>query len=225
MSSKAEPTTLFLDYDGTLHDCLRIYAPAFWTVHRELTEAGLEPPQSVPEVRLKSWLGLSVQAMWDDFMPQLSRAQQAHYGARIGAEMFRLVQAGQAALYPGTEAALTTLLIQKVHMVFLSNCTRSYMEEHRRHFRLDTWFRGFLCSEDFQGRPKWEIYQAVKENYPGRHIIIGDRRQDMEIATCFQLPSIGCSYGYGTPEELDNATLRISGIHELPEAVEALRFK
>ena len=47
------------------------------------------------------------------------------------------------------------------------------------------------------------------------------RWQDMEIATCFQLPSIGCSYGYGTPEELDNATLRISGIHELPEAVEA----
>ena len=222
MSWRTEPDTLILDYDGTLHDCLRIYAPAFRTVWGELEAAGLNPPPEVSDARVRSWLGLSVQGMWDDFMPQLEPEVQSRYGARIGEEMFRLVQAGEAALYPGAEDALVALRLAGHHLVFLSNCPHDYMEAHRQHFRLDRWFDGYLCSGDYPGKAKWEIYKAARESFPGRHLVIGDRWSDMEIATVFQLPSIGCLYGYGVPEELEDAAICIADISELPQAVSTL---
>lgn len=222
MSWRTDPVTLFLDYDGTLHDCLRIYAPAFRTVWRELEGDGLQPPRHISDERITGWLGLSVQEMWDDFMPQLSREQQAHYGSRIGEEMFRLVQAGQATFYPGAEDALDALRTAGYRLVFLSNCPRDYMEAHRKHFWLDRWFDRYLCSGDFLGKAKWEIYQAVRGSLPGRHAVIGDRRSDMEVAAVFHLPAIGCRYGYGTAEELADATLCISDISELPQAVSTI---
>ena len=140
MSWRTDPVTLFLDYDGTLHDCLRIYAPAFRTVWRELEGDGLQPPRHISDERITGWLGLSVQEMWDDFMPQLSREQQTRYGSRIGEEMFRLVQAGQATFYPGAEDSLDALRSAGYRLVFLSNCPHDYMEAHRKHFGLDRWF-------------------------------------------------------------------------------------
>lgn len=76
MKSKPEPITLFFDYDGTLHDCIRIYAPAFRRVYPELVTAGFAAPRTFSDPELSQWLGLSVSDMWNRFMP----------GAAAGAE-------------------------------------------------------------------------------------------------------------------------------------------
>lgn len=34
---------LLFDYDGTLHDCIRIYDPAFWLAYRYLVASGYAP--------------------------------------------------------------------------------------------------------------------------------------------------------------------------------------
>ena len=46
-------------------------------------------------------------------------------------------------------------------------------------------------------------------------MVIGDRRHDMEVAKTFGLPSIGCLYGYGKPEELEIADHCIHDVREL----------
>lgn len=71
MKSKPEPITLFFDYDGTLHDCIRIYAPAFRRVYPELVTAGFAAPRTFSDPELSQWLGLSVSDMWNRFMPEL----------------------------------------------------------------------------------------------------------------------------------------------------------
>lgn len=222
MSWRVEPVTLFLDYDGTLHDCLAIYAPAFRRVCRELAADGLTVPEGISEARISRWLGLTVQEMWNDFMPELEQERQARYGGRIGEEMHQLIQGGKARLYPGTEETLEALRLQGCRMVFLSNCPRSYQEAHRQAFRLDRFFDAYLCAGDYPGLAKWEIYRTARDRFPGRHVAVGDRRSDLEIARRFGLSSIGCAYGYGTPEELAGATLCISRVTELPNAVATL---
>ena len=111
---------------------------------------------------------------------------------------------------------------QGYRMVFLSNCQRSYMEAHRKMFQLDRYFSAFFCAEDFPGNAKWEIYQAIRGQFPGRHIIIGDRKQDMECAQHFGLPFVGCNYGYAPPGELTGSSLLISHITDLKTAISAV---
>lgn len=222
MKSNPDPVTLFFDYDGTLHDCIRIYAPAFRKVHREMMSAGIAPPGQFSDREISRWLGLSVPDMWNQFMPDLSQEQKDYYGSRIGAEMHRLILNGSAVLYPDTEATLQFLCAQGYRMVFLSNCLHTYLEAHRQMFRLDRYFSDFLCAEDFPGNAKWEIYQTVRGQFPGRHVIIGDRGQDLEIAQHFTLPFVGCSYGYASPGELSGASQLISRIADLKTALAAV---
>ena len=59
------------------------------------------------------------------------------------------------------------------------------------------------------------MYEAVRNAHPGAHVIIGDRKQDMEIGQCFHIPSVGCRYGYGTLQELNSATCTIDSVREL----------
>lgn len=222
MKSNPDPTTLFFDYDGTLHDCIRIYAPAFRKVYREMVAAGIAQPRQFSAPELCRWLGLSVPDMWNSFMPDLAQTLKDHYSTRIGEEMLQLILDSSAALYPGTEKTLDTLRNHGYQMVFLSNCLHSYMEAHRRAFQLDRYFSAFFCAEDFPGNAKWEIYQAVRDQFPGRHVIIGDRKQDLECAQHFGLPFVGCRYGYSLPGELADATHLISQVTDLTAAIPAV---
>lgn len=219
MKSSPKTATLFFDYDGTLHDCIRIYGPAFRKVYQNLIADGVAQPRAFSDQTLSAFLGLSAQEMWDQFMPHLPQDQKDCYGAQIGAEMFQRTVTGHAALYPGAADTLCRLKEQGYHMVFLSNCQRSYLDVHRKTFHLTRYFSDFFCAEDFPGKAKWEIYQAVRHRFPLPHVMIGDRSKDLEIAQRFHLPSVGCTYGYGTIDELASATLQIAAVTELVTAV------
>lgn len=91
MKSNPDPATLFFDYDGTLHDCIRIYAPAFRKVYREMVAAGHCPTRQFSAPELCRWLGLSVPDMWNSFMPDLAQTLKDHYSTRIGEEMLQLI--------------------------------------------------------------------------------------------------------------------------------------
>lgn len=207
--------TLFFDYDGTLHESLKIYAPAFRLAQNWLVDKGLAPFRKYSDQEISRWLGYSTQEMWNSFLPDLPDKYKKQAGNIIGDEMFRLILAGKAALYPRTRETLALLKESGFHMVFLSNCRHSYMEAHRRMLDLEKYFDAFYCIEDFPVAAKSEMYEAVRRNHPGIHVIIGDRKQDMEIGTTFHIPSVGCTYGYGSMEELHNATCLIDSIDEL----------
>ena len=55
----------------------------------------------------------------------------------------------------------------------------------------------------------------MTSEHPAVYAVAGDRFQDMEIAKKHHLLSVGCTYGYGEPHELEDADFRISDIREL----------
>lgn len=118
-------------------------------------------------------------------------------------------------LYPNVKETLIGLQKQEHTLIFLSNCKKDYMEAQKKAFNLADYFVDFYCSEDFNFIPKHQIFDHIKDHYSGRFIVIGDRAQDIEIATTHNLISIGCSYGYGSEAELQNATHIISKPEEL----------
>lgn len=208
-------TNLLFDYDGTLHNTIKIYAPAFRTAYTYLVKNGFADVKEFTDREISYWLGFTADEMWKGFLPSLSEVERKKCSTIIGNEMLSLINKGMAELYPKAEDTLQELKDIGYNLIFLSNCKRAYMEAHIRQFRLHHFFSSYYCSEDFGFIAKYEIFKSVKVHCPGDFIVIGDRFHDMEIAKKYNLISVGCTYGYGTAEELKNATWRIEKLSDL----------
>ena len=114
--------TVFFDYDGTLHDSMHLYGPAFRRAYAALVTDGWAAPRTFSDEEIASWLGYSPAAMWASFMPELPEAIWQRASAAIGEEMRRLLAAGAGRLYPGAKAMLESLREEGCTLVFLSNC-------------------------------------------------------------------------------------------------------
>lgn len=206
---------LVFDYDGTLHDCSIIYCPAFRRAYDTLVERGFADARHWSVEEITKWLGYSAKEMWASFAPNLPQVEKERCSQLIGAEMLRLVRAGEARLYPGVPALLDELKRQGHTMVFLSNCKTAYMNAHREKFGLDRWFSGYFCTEAYQWKDKTEIFPKIQKQHPGEAIVIGDRFHDIAVAERFGLFSIGCCYGYGTAYEMSRASVTVQAPMEI----------
>ncbi|WP_283607747.1 HAD family hydrolase [Faecalispora anaeroviscerum] len=211
--------SLIFDYDGTLHESLHIYAPAFRLSYEQLVKKGLALQREWSAHEISRWLGFSAKDMWSQFMPALTEQEKAFCSKVVGDEMVRLTLAGNAKLYPQALTVLQRLKAAGHNLIFLSNCKHSYMQAHREYWGLDQYFSAFYCTEDFAFAPKWQIFDLINLNCSGNWVVIGDRWQDMEIAARHSLISIGCTYGYGSLEELSRATIQVSSVEGILTAV------
>lgn len=76
---------------------------------------------------------------------------------------------------------LEQLRAQGYTLVFLSNCRHSYQEAHRRYWGLDRWFSGYFCCEDYENRPKEEIFPHIAAQFSRPYVVIGDRASDFML--------------------------------------------
>lgn len=208
--------TLIFDWDGTLHNTLHLYGQAFRCAYQELVQLGYASPRYYSDEEVSVYLGMNAPDMWNTFMPELPQTAKQAASNRIGLEMVRLIEQGEAVLYDGVPAMLNQLRTQGHIMVFLSNCRHNYQEAHRRYFGLDRWFSGYFCCEDYEYRPKEEIFPYIAAQFPEPYLVIGDRASDFKVASTHGLKSIGCGYGFGTPEELDQADYVVQSCIEIP---------
>lgn len=210
---------IIFDYDGTLHNCLLIYAPAFRAVCGILADEGRLPQRTYTDAEIGSWLGLPSAEMWATFAPTLPMEQRQRASQYIYHSMITAIDAGRAQLYPGAAATLSALKAAGHKLYFLSNCQHRYMQAHRLAFKLDDYFDEMYCAEDMGWRTKADIYPDILAAHPGSYLVIGDRRHDMEIAAQHKLPAIGCAYGYGTADELEPACCIANSPGDIPALV------
>lgn len=213
---------IILDYDGTVHDCAKIYVPAFRKGYEYLTDRRLAPPLELSDSEISGWLGYSAADMWNGFMPQLDDKYKKICSELVGEEMMKMILDGKSELYSGAEAALEQLKKNGHRLFFLSNCSDAYMQAHRKAHSLDRFYTDYFCTENFAFRPKPEIFPFIKEKYAGDYIIIGDRFLDLQVAEKHGLNSVGCTYGYCGEHELNSADILVNDVSEIPDAVRNL---
>ena len=68
--------TIIFDYDGTIHDTLRIYEPAFRKTYKWLVDQNLAEERIIESSEIASWLGLNSKEMWDEFLPELAQIER-----------------------------------------------------------------------------------------------------------------------------------------------------
>lgn len=209
-------TNLIFDYDGTIHNSMKTYAPAFRNTCRWLSDNGYIEKCDYSDRQISYWLGFNSTDMWEQFQPELSPAVREKARIMLGEDMAQRVENGEGALFENAEKVLETLKNNGYNLIFLSNCRVHYMERHKRVFGLDRFFNYFYCCEEFNFIPKYEIFRKIKPLHDGDFIVIGDRFHDIETAVKNNLHSVGCGYGYGSPEELAEADIIVNDITEIP---------
>lgn len=210
---------IIFDYDGTLHNSIKIYAPAFRKAYDHLVDEGFAEPRDWKEHEISKWLGYSSKDMWNNFMGHLPEEEKLKCSSIIGEHMVQSMIEGQAHLYEGAIEVLEELKERGYNLIFLSNCKIKYMNEHKRIFNLEKYFHDFYCTEQFEFKPKYEIFKSIKNKYLGEFIVIGDRFVDIEIAKVHNLSSIGCAYGFGTYDELKDADYIAQSVRNILECV------
>ncbi|MEE1243480.1 HAD family hydrolase [Frisingicoccus sp.] len=207
--------TIIFDYDGTLHNSTRIYADAFRTVYKQMVLAGDAPEREFTDEEITKWLGYSACDMWQAFMPELSIRKQVEYSKDIGQIMTWKIKNKQAVLYDGALETLQYLKNKGYHLLYLSNCGHEFMRMHAECFELDQYFEHMYCSGDYENRPKYEIFDVIKEDYPEAYMMVGDRFHDMEVARKHHIYSAGCAYGFGSRQEIEDADIILEDIRDL----------
>jgi phosphoglycolate phosphatase len=207
--------TIFFDYDGTIHNSIKIYGPAFRKAYQYLVQEGIAAQREWADEEISYWLGFNPKEMWEDFMPELNESIRYKCSAMIGEEMKSLTEKGGPKLYEGALEILQYLKSKGYRLVFISNCKISYKDCHSRLFFLGDYFEELVCSEEYNFIPKYEILKKTKDNYPGEMVIVGDRLQDIETGKKNNIYTIGCSYGFSQKGELADADLIINDIKEL----------
>jgi phosphoglycolate phosphatase len=207
--------TIFFDYDGTLHNSIHIYGPAFQKSYDYLVDQGYAQKRNWFQEEISYWLGFNPPDMWKTFMPDLSEELRKSCSDIIAEEMKLQIEQGKPKLYEGALDTLQYLKEKGYQLVFISNCKMYYRDYHNKLFALDRYFDALICSEEYQFIPKHEIIKLIKHQYPEKMAIIGDRFQDMEAGIKNNMTTIGGRYGFALPDELKEADIMIDDIRDL----------
>lgn len=202
---------LIFDYDGTLHQTMKLYRPAIFQICRRLQ---VPAPDNMA---IRSWLGMSIEDMWNDFQPSMDEETKREYAIDVGDWMHDHI--ADAVWYANIPVILDKLKKEGYPMIVLSNCDHRYAQDHWQHFYMNRWFDCFLDTDSF-GLSKSDIIAQVKSDRPA--ICIGDRKTDRLAATRNGVPFIGCTYGYGSITELQGSAYLIQSPNQLLQKIRSL---
>ena len=212
--------TILFDFDGTLHNTRRLYGQAFRCAYAMLVREGFAPEKTYTDEEVSIYLGMTAPDMWNTFMPSLPQEMKEKAGAVIGRELIEGIRRGEAVLYDGIRPALQVLKEQGHRLLVLSNCREAYMKAHRQALGLDEWFEDYFCGETYDFCPKEQIFPFIRQRYPdSAYCMIGDRASDIQVGLANGIPTIGCLYGFGDPEELSQATQTVHAPAEIPAVI------
>lgn len=146
------------------------------------------------------------------------RAAELHKQATIHEQEF--LRSGVGQLFDGALDVLQALKDRGLKLALVSNCSKPYMDAVVEAFALERLldFRDCVGDKSIPGRNKTALVsRALATLDAAKGIMAGDRYHDAEAAKANGLWFIGCTYGYGTPEEFKGAEATIDDIRMLPE--------
>ncbi len=214
--------TIVFDFDGTLHDCMHIYHTALARGYQWLVDAGKARPRTLTAADVEANIGLIAKEAWARMAPEIPWEVSKDAAERVYEETNRLIDEGEARLFPGVPEVLEQVHAAGHTLVFLSNCRNAYCDAARRAFGFDRWFSAYYTAEQFGGIPKEHIFETIRTEFPAPYVIVGDREKDIAVARVHKLPAIGCLYGYGSREELHEATVFAEKPADIPSLIEKL---
>lgn len=209
------------DMDGTLLKSgvfgVRAIQKAFEAmIARGRLEGVTEPPS--PEM-IKLQIGKPPSDFYRDLLPPVARAHARELHTLTTRNELAALADGTGTLFEGGVEMLQTLKNAGLKLLMVSNCSEAYLEGVVSTFGLERLLDYSACVGDHPptGRTKSSLVaEGLRSVGASVGVMVGDRVHDAEAAKANGLWFIGCTYGYGRPEEFVDAAVKISDIRHLP---------
>ena len=195
---------ILFDLDGTLTDpkegiteCVRYSLPF----------VGIDPPDA------DSLLGFIGPPLVDSYMKYFSLSkEQSLLALEKYRERFSTVGMFENKLYDGIEEMCETLVSAGKTLAVASLKPELFVKKILAHFGIEKYFSA-VCGSDFEGKKhtKFQIISEafekldINENVLSSVLMVGDRAGDIEGATEAGIDSVGVTFGYAAPGELEDA--------------------
>lgn len=208
--------SIIFDFDGTLHNTLKIYYPAFSSGVGFLREQGFAKDFELSEKNVARFLGEKPNFAYDLIARGADESLKRQVMALVGRKMEENIKNGLGELYEGTIKVLEDLS-KNYDLYILSNCREVYLDLALDVYGIKNYFKKYFAAETYDFIPKDEIIKKERQKIKEEIIFVGDRHHDMEAARKNNLRSIFCSFGFGSDEEGKDASYKISSIGEILE--------
>ena len=208
--------TIIFDMDGTIVLSRDV---AIESVHRGakemFEELGIDAPPPGKERILES-IGMPSPEYFAALFPDLEPDVRAAIQKRIYELEGQLLAEGGGSYAPGAPDALVQLRKMGLKLGLASNCGIDYFQSNIEAFGLGEYFDTMLCS-GMRGYPeKAMLLKELLDKFGAQKaMMVGDRCYDIEAAIQCDIVPVGCLYGYGTKEELKDASFIIGSLDEL----------
>jgi phosphoglycolate phosphatase len=169
-----------------------------------------------PRDRILSGIGKVTQRFYQDLLPESNKSLAPMLQSMSSKNEVLLLRQGKGRLYPGTKKVLGQLKGWEYRLGLMSNSGPKYFKEVIQTFGLSPFFDQSLCAGEREGFSKKDLVRKISDLLEVEMaIVVGDRREDIMGAKENGIKSIGCLYGYGSREELEEADWKIERIGDL----------
>lgn len=203
---------ILLDLDGTLVDSLDDLTDAVNHVRNEFAL----PPLTSSEVCLmigKGALNLVQRALPGNSAGEIERALQLFLG--FNAKHI----ADKSRLYPGVIELLDFLRHTGVRLAVISNKNEALSRSILTSMGIHDYFESISGGDTFpECKPSPLPLLRVIEKMgvePCETLMVGDSINDIQAGNLAGIPTIGCSWGYGTSQELGQSTFMADSCSDL----------
>ena len=189
---------ILFDLDGTLTDPKE---GIINSIQHALRRYGI----SRKDEELLYFIGPPLHISFMDFFPTEAEAQQA---VAVYREYYATRGIYENLLFDGIPALLQKLKQQGKVICLATSKPQSFAQQILQHFRIDDYFDVIVgANMDGSRTEKAEVIAEVMRQLPllrpETAVMIGDRKYDIIGARAHGLDTIGVTFGYGSPEELE----------------------
>lgn len=205
---------IIFDLDGTLIDSLPDLAGA--TNHML---AALGRPRIGQDV-VRRLVGQGARRLVERALPGAPE-EEIEQGLALFLDYNHRHIADRTVLYPGVPETLDTLKGRRMRMAIISNKNVALCREVVSALRVDRYFEEILGADSLPFRkPSPEPVLKLLADFgvsPERAALVGDSINDIAAGKGAGVRTVGCTWGYGDPVELEEADYRVDGFAELLE--------
>ncbi|OME83910.1 haloacid dehalogenase [Paenibacillus sp. FSL A5-0031] len=212
-----KPEAVIFDMDGTLFETDKLLVPVHHRVFETLREEGLYERETPPVERLLSCLGMLLEDIWRQVMPDSTEAARKRADVLLLQYEREGLERGEGELYPFVEETLRELHSRGIKLFVASNGLEEYVKGVAEFKGIAPLFDGLYSAGEYETSTKVDLVaRLLKDHNIQSAWMVGDRSSDVEAGNGNGLQTIGCAYAtYGRASEIEGADVLINDFREL----------
>ncbi|MCL6627557.1 MAG: HAD hydrolase-like protein [Alicyclobacillus shizuokensis] len=217
MQARVRPEALLFDLDGTLFQTETLSVPAYERTFADLRREGLWRGPTPPVERFLGSLGLLLDEIWHNVMPEADAATRQRADELLLQHQLAGLKQGEGRLYPGVPETLQGLAELGCQLFVASNGLEAYVKGALEATGIARWFAGAYSAGEYQTASKVELVRLLLSRQGLTSAwMVGDRQSDVEAGRQNGLFVVGCGYGgFHKPDELAKADVVIRSFSQL----------